>query len=121
MGYNTIAVILNDALSYGEEDPNLGSSIKSAVQAWGVQSYRGRSSLNISARGRAVSASYGSVISQDHADGYQVVVVHGNRGWRVDDAEKDEYLGWSAFNQMRECLERNGFRVTRRHAPKEAK
>lgn len=104
MGYNTVAVILNDRLGDLERDSGSGAEIARAARSWtardccpGIENFR-----------------YGGIISQDHADGFQVTVVHGNCGWRIDRSEYDKYLGISALRQMKECLERNGYRVIKR-------
>lgn len=118
MGYNTVVVVLNDALSVGAEDTHLGGRLRTAVLNWSNSARRGN--LDFCAIGRSSSSSYGQVISQDHADSYQVTVTHANMGWRVDNAEFDKYLGWHALDQMRGCLERNGYRVAKAKPPKPA-
>ncbi|KTS48007.1 hypothetical protein SB2_11970 [Methylobacterium radiotolerans] len=57
------------------------------------------------------------LISQDHSSGEQVVIVHGNTGWRADDESKPE-LSWRGLDQMQRCLERHGYKVTK---PKKVK
>lgn len=111
MGYNTVAVLLNDNLARGAKDPTLGERILSASRNWSVRDRGGDLSF----------ASYGSIISQDHADGYQVCIVHGNMGWCADDAEYDKYLGWQALDAMKDCLERNGYRVVKKREPRVSK
>lgn len=116
MGYNTVVVLLNDGLHAGAIDPKLGARIRDACHAWSARADRGRIDLDIFARLECGmgGSSYGSVISQDHADGYQVTVTHGNCGWRVDNAEHDKHLGLQAFDAMKACLQRNGYRVTKK-------
>ena len=120
MGYNTVALLLNDNLDIGAKDPDLGKRIRYASLNWQTRS-RGVD-LDICAfatfeNGGSCAASYGSIISQDHADGYQVVIVHGNMGWRAGDADYDKYLGWQALDTMKACLERYGYRVTKQRKP----
>lgn len=119
MGYNTVAVFLNDSLDVGAKDPTLGERIQDASRNW-LARHRG-GGLSWSARSNNCSASYGSIISQDHADGYQVCIVHGNMGWRADNAEYDKYLGWQALDAMKDCLERNGYRVVKKREPRVSK
>lgn len=109
MGFNSVAVLLNDHMLQIAESGALGKRMADAVRDY--SSVRGRHNFGS-----------GMIISQDHADGYQVTVVHGNFGWRVSDADYDKYFdgiyAWQAFNQMKECLERNGYKVTKRRNPK---
>lgn len=108
MGLNTVMLVLNDAIGVGAEDPQLGERIERAILG------HGRNDGHMFSSNGRCSSSYGQVISSSHADYYQVTVVHGNMGWRVDDAAMDKYLGWHALDQMKECLERNGYKVTKR-------
>lgn len=66
MGYNTVAVLLNDCHSEWPED------IRKASRERGF----GQSPL-------AGYFGWGRLLSQDHASGHQVVVVHGNTGSRL--------------------------------------
>ena len=118
MGYNTVALILNDTVGYGDKDPDLGKSISAAVNAWSMRDDRYRTTSITAKTGERGGAQYGEVISQDHADGYQVTVVHGNMGWRIDDSSHDKYLGHQAIKSMKDCLERNGFKVTKNRVKK---
>lgn len=52
---------------------------------------------------------FGQIVSWDHASGYQVVVVHGNTGWRVgmdEYAPPDEVL-----SAVSNALRAHGWRV----------
>lgn len=100
MGYNTVAVLLNDFTHEIEKDGQIGAQIANAMR-------------NYSDRKKTALAGFfgtGSVISQAHADHEQVVIVSRNTGVRVDEA-KD--LGWQALRDMAECLERHGYKVTK--------
>lgn len=103
MGWNSVAMILNDRLGDLAADPHAGEMIATAVR--GINSNR-RGDNNFR---------YGQVISHDHADGYQVVVVHGNTGWRLRDSDPNGWskLGWQALDQMAEALTKHGYRVTK--------
>lgn len=62
-----------------------------------------------------------TLLSQDHADGYQVVIVHGNTGFRVSQDEPEPSwarLDWRALDPMKACLERHGYKVTKPRKPK---
>lgn len=99
MGYNTVAVLLNDFTHEIEKSGPVGDRIARAMRGW----YR-REDDNL-----ATFFGCGVVISQDHADGEQVVIVSKNTGARADEANG---LGWQALNDMQECLERHGYKVT---------
>jgi hypothetical protein len=83
MGFNTVLVVLNDHLDVGAKDPTLGEKIQRSSLVW-PRVRRGVESSFFAQSGNC-SASYGEVISCDHANGHQVVIVHGNTGWRLDD------------------------------------
>lgn len=55
----------------------------------------------------------GAVVSWDHASGYQVVVVHGNTGWRIGNDENVPPT--DVLASVAEALRRHGYKVT---APK---
>jgi hypothetical protein len=103
MGFNTVVVIYNDhtGMSYRSLE-----RMDRAILNW--PGHRDSIDLNFG---------YGQVISQDHADGEQVVIVSRNSGKRATDAEQGD-LGWQALMQMQHCLMRHGYKVTK---PKKAK
>lgn len=105
MGWNTVAVILNDRIHDFKNDGPIGKRLYEAHCQF--------------RRDPRADFGAGSIISQDHADGYQVVIVHGNMGWRADNAEYDKYLGRQALDDMKGCLERNGYRVSKTRKLKE--
>lgn len=101
MGYNTVAVLYNDHThEIGKSGP-VGARIRSAILGW---SDRGRDRL-------ATHFGCGQVISQEHADYSQVVIVGGNTGVRACDATD---LDWYAIDQMAKCLERHGYTVKKK-------
>ncbi len=106
MGYNTVVVLLNDHQHRIAEDGPIGRRIADAMSAWWSSSRGRQPDLNFNA---------GSVISCDHADGEQVVIVHGNCGQRAQDAD---HLGGQALDAMKGCLERHGYKVTKPRKPK---
>jgi len=98
MGYNTVAVIYND--HHGGAYRSL-EQMDHAIQGW-------------TARDRDPQITYfgfGKVISQAHADDDQVVIVGRNDGVTAREASN---LSSYALDQMRDCLERHGFRVSKR-------
>lgn len=105
MGFNTVAVIYNDHIHRLREDGPIGHELATAMTQW-----NGRRDACL--RGYFGA---GQIVSMAHADYSQVVVVGRNSGCHVRDA-KD--LDWSALDQMKECLERHGFKVTK---PRRAK
>jgi len=98
MGYNTVAVLYNDFTGEFKRDGRIGQRIADAMRDYHDKDRHRR---NFGA---------GVVISQDHADGEQVVIVSRNFGCRADEAE---VLGRMALDQMQSCLERHGYKVTK--------
>ena len=70
MGYNTVAVLLNDYHIEWPEDVRKASRERDFGGA-ALSGYFG----------------WGRLLSQDHASGHQVVVVHGNTGSRLGPSE----------------------------------
>lgn len=102
MGFNTVAVLYND-FNF-ETFPNLGKRIGEAIRGY---SFRDRDN-------QVTNFGAGIVISQAHADNSQVVIVGRNTGQRVSKATD---LDWFALEQMKECLERHGYRIIKRRKP----
>lgn len=101
MGFNTVVVVLNDAVHMIAEDTSWGASLARAVSAF--HSSRRRAEYNpIPARGnsgRSVYCNSAEVISQAHADSYQVVVAHGNTGWAIT-ADPDDGVPPDAIKHL---------------------
>lgn len=73
----------------------------------------GEAMLNMPGSPQPQDFGSGRIISWDHSSGYQVCVIHGNTGWRIDDLEckvPEEVLRVAA-----EALRRRGYSV---HPPK---
>lgn len=105
MGYNTVLVVFNDSLHMGAGDPNLGERIQRASRMWSARTTHPEE-LQFFARSGNGSASYGAVVSQEHADYDQIVIVGQNRGRRLRDVSD---LNWFALNEMADCLRRHGW------------
>lgn len=91
MGFNTVVVVLNDALGTIEDDTSWGQRLSQAVRGFQGACRQGRSS-NVSAHsksGYAVHCNAAEVISVAHADNYQIVVAHGNTGWVITSDPED--------------------------------
>jgi hypothetical protein len=105
MGFNTVAVLMNDSAHEIGESGAFGNALARAM----IQGERG-------------PIPCGVVASCGHADGFQVVVAHGNTGWRVNEERYDrlyqDRLGWQALEAMAQCLERNGYRVVKKRKPR---
>jgi len=97
MGWNTVAVLYNDMT--GDMPWRMADAI---VRSYGNTNTRDKMAANFG---------FGMVISQEHADTSQVVIVGRNSGVRASDADG---LDWIAIEQMRQCLERHGYKVTKR-------
>lgn len=96
MGYNTVAVLFND-FDF-ESQPELGKRIKSAMRGY-TWPDKGR---------RPTHFGCGEVISQDHADSEQVVVVGRNTGYRLDDCNA---LDMMTQEKLADALRRHGWSV----------
>lgn len=104
MGFNTVAVLLNDRTHEFEASGDLGRRIAAEMRSYGDS--------------RRVLPGWfgaGKIISQAHADYSQVVIVGRNTGCRIEDA-KD--LDWHAIDQMKRCLESRGYKVTKKPPPR---
>ena len=100
MGFNTVAVLYND------HTHDMPTRMRDAIlQSAGCSDDR-----------LAGFFGYGMVITQNHADNSQVVIVGQNNGVLASEA-KD--LDWWALRQMQDCLERHGYKVTKRRKPKD--
>lgn len=97
MGFNTVAVLLNDFTHELERDGRYGARIAEAMR-------------NVGHRREWLSASFGagSCISQAHADHTQIVVVGRNTGKPLSEATD---LDIWALEQMADALLRHGWRV----------
>lgn len=105
MGYNTVAVLLNDFTHEIESSPDFGKRLAQRMRDWSPVDGNRHSGPHQT-----------RVVSRDHSSGYQVICVHGNTGWRVEDPLYDKCFGdgsWQAFKYMKECLERHGYKVTK--------
>ena len=99
MGYNTAAIILNDALQAIHNDHEIGEKIDSAV----VASHRKNSGVNATGHGTYIDAI--QVLPSQHADCVQIVAVGGNcirclgysGRWEPEDLLRDlaQQLGYS--------------------------
>lgn len=105
MGFNTVAVLYND-FDFTKQQ-HLGERIQSAMRSW-----PDRDRIQLGA-----NFGCGIVISQAHADYTQVVVVGRNTGYPISEATD---LDWYALNQIKACLEANGYRVVKKRKPKGA-
>jgi hypothetical protein len=83
MGFNTTVVVLNDALSYIEDDPNFGKKFVDAILSLSRSS--NPSHVYVSAGSHCNAA---AVIETHHADYNVYVKVGGNCGQVVDVVEK---------------------------------
>ena len=106
MGFNTVAVLYNDATDRIRAGGNTAERLADAMSHGWLERRRDRMATDFGA---------GVVISQDHADNSQVVIVGRNSGCTAKEAVD---LDWWALQQMAECRERHGYKVTK---PKRAK
>ena len=107
MGYYSVAVLYNDFANELAEAPDAGKRISDAISGYSIRDYRPD----------RVNFKYGSIISQDHADSAQVIVVGGYKGGvghPIMEEKNDKFIDHWAFVQMINCLQRNGYRVTKK-------
>ena len=97
MGFNTVAVLLNDFTHELERDGRYGARIAEAMRNCGHKR-----------EGLSTWFGAGVCISQAHADYSQVVVVGKNTGKPLDEAND---LDWYALKQLADALERHGWRL----------
>jgi hypothetical protein len=98
MGYNTVAVLYNDHTHIIRDSGPVGKRIADAMQSWSI---RKRDHL-------ATHFGCGQVISQDHADYPQVVVVGRNTGRPLHECND---LDFYALDQLSDALIRHGYTV----------
>lgn len=83
MGWNTVVVVMNDALHDIAGDTQFGERLQRAVLGFSTSRRLGRDSCVAAHGERCVHVNAAEVVSQDHADGHQVVIAHGNTGWAL--------------------------------------
>lgn len=109
MGYNTVALILNDTIGMDRDNPAFGEQTLRAIDSWpGRDPYK----FDLEA-GRQRSL---RVISVAHADYRQVVVVHRNCG-RVLNRGGEPMDG--DLEALADILRDRGWKVTAPKPPKE--
>ena len=96
MGFNSVAVILNDYISGGSTDISPGI-------AWAVQRFPAHDRFDTDFRG-------GRIVSMAHADHWQPCVVGQNSGYSLHDKE----IPAEALASVARALEARGYRVTKR-------
>jgi hypothetical protein len=93
MGLTSVAVLHNDMCGEIEACGELGKRMAWAMKNWNRVTLEGYFRV-------------GRVVSRDHSSAYQVVVVHGNTGCHITDANEVDYL---ALSMMADCLKRHGW------------
>lgn len=112
MGMNATVVVLTDALSWIEEDPEFGKKLAKAIRTvQGKTPLQGDTETMVSARskGGGVHCNAAKVISHFHADIMQVVAIGGNTGRLLGlgcYSDDDERLLKDANRQARERRKR---------------
>jgi hypothetical protein len=75
MGYNTTILVLNDALTHIENDPDFGKKLCKAIRELGVMGGMRRGPINVPVGGHANPV---TVIETHHADQTALIAVGGN-------------------------------------------
>lgn len=106
MGWNTVVVIYNDTIDLIEKYPEKYSKkIHDAVR----NCYFNKKELD-------TKFGLGQAISTEHANWSQVVIVGRNSGYNIKN--KDCPKDTMAIIQMKEYLEKHGYKVTEKRVPK---
>lgn len=96
MGFNTVAVLYNDMTHEIAKSGLVGKRIADAMRSWSI-------------RDREPMATWfgcGQVVSQAHADYYQIVVVGRNSGRQLHECGDLDYL---TLDQLADALRRHGW------------
>ena len=108
MGFNSVLIVLNDALHEIGDDSNFGAGVKSAVQS---HDRRRNPRPDIMARGNfCTHANAATVVSVAHADCPQVVVVKHNTGWSAWEDDTPDHI----INDLIAVLNHHGYSVKKK-------
>lgn len=108
MGYNTVMMVLNDALHLIKEDKEFGRKIYDAT----YEAASGFKRVDISSHGYCNVA---TVISCQHADIAQVVVVGGNYGTNIGNFWTRTYhTPEGELELIRELAEKHGYALRKK-------
>ncbi len=108
MGFNSVLLIMNDALSAIESDPEFGKRVADAIRRHYLDP---RKNIDVPIGGWCNPA---TVIGQEHADCIQVLAVGGNSGHRLGVAiwsDNDERI-------LKLVAEQMGFDIRRKKGRK---
>lgn len=113
MGFQTSLVVLNDALSYIEEDQDFGRKVSQACLRAGSRGIGLKRPIDIDARRPqgGVHCNAASVVETHHADGQVLVAFGGNT------ATSFGYVGnWTATEEdmLRALADKMGYRLVRK-------
>jgi hypothetical protein len=110
MGFNTVALILNDAVHQIEQDPDFGKNVGDVVASFSWPP--NRRDASIAARSPKSGSCYPAltIVSMAHADTPQVCVVAYNSGHSLWDRDCPEW----AIDAAAAALEARGYKVTKR-------
>lgn len=116
MGYNTVAVIMNDAAGQIADDPNIGKSIKDAMQEFRFVrgGYSARHCADVAAHSESggIFCNAMTIVSQDHSSGWQIVGVGKNCGYRMGAPDLEEVPD-EVLSAAARALEAHGYKVTK--------
>lgn len=109
MGFNSVVVVLTDALHYIAEDHNFGKNLSDAINELAGRGRR----VDVRSGGHANAA---SVISHDHADVTHLILAGGNYGAVLGRCHNGgRFLERQhQFEVFKETLDKLGYRVSRK-------
>ncbi len=120
MGYNSVVVVMNDAIGMIEKDQTFGKNLHDAVITMGrpdAQKY-GNDVPAYSPTGLGVFCNAATVVSSQHADVPQVVVVKHNSGYVY---KYGETLPDHVLEDLKWVLAQHGYTTRKKPTKKEVK
>lgn len=113
MGYNTVAVVMNDTIDMVADDKQFGKRLYNAVLDAASSKRRVDVAAHTSTGGIAVNAA--TVLSCQHADEPQIVVVKHNTGYVY---QYQKTLPDHVIEDLKFVLEQHGYQISKKPDPK---
>jgi hypothetical protein len=107
MGFNSTVVVLNDALSQIERDPDFGKNLARAI----MEVSRGKPVDVASVSGNSIHCNVVTVIEAHHNSLYEVIAVGGNTGIRLG---YTTYYDGDKVAMLRDVALSRGYRLVKR-------
>jgi hypothetical protein len=113
MGYNTVAVFMNDTIDMVADDNEFGKRLYDAT----LEASGRRKKVDVPAHSarRGIACNAATILSCRHADDPQVVVVKQNTGYVYN---YKETLPDHVIEDLKFVLEEHGYRISKKPRPK---